>query len=252
MRKRTEKHRGSRTHGRGKKAGRGAGKRGGRGNAGLHKHNQMRMWKYDPDHFGRKGFKRDPSLSWKKEIANVGDVQSNLTAYLQTGVAGREGKTIIVDLTKTKIVKLLGAGTIKSPLVIKVYEATDRAKEKVKAAGGEVQLPFGTDDSADEELGEEVSDSEASQEDQTPVVKPPEGPAPPKKGPAQMDETKPAKPTPAKKDAVPKGDIKPGKSAPTKKDAAPKSGAKPGKPASTKEGNPPPGKSESEEVENEQ
>ena len=42
----------NRTHGRGKKSGRGAGIHGGRGNAGLHKHKFMHMLKYDPDHFG--------------------------------------------------------------------------------------------------------------------------------------------------------------------------------------------------------
>jgi large subunit ribosomal protein L15 len=141
-RKRTEKQRGGRTHGRGKKAGRGAGLRGGRGNAGLLKHNHMKMIVNDPDHFGRKGFKRAPSLTYEKSIINVGDVQSNLTTYLETGIATKEGKAIIVDLTQTDAVKLLGAGKIRSPLTIKIYEATDRAKEKVKAAGGKVELPF--------------------------------------------------------------------------------------------------------------
>lgn len=163
-RKRTEKLRGSRTYGRGKKAGRGAGLRGGRGNAGLHKHNQTRMWKYFPDHFGRKGFKRDASLSWEKEIINVGDIQSNLTSFLESGIAKRDGKKIVVDLTQTDIVKLLGSGKIKSPLTIRVHEATDRAKEKVKAAGGKVELPFeasdddaenGPDDTAVDESAEE-------------------------------------------------------------------------------------------------
>ena len=41
----TDKYRGSRTHGRGKKAGRGAGKRGGKGNAGLLKHKYISIIK---------------------------------------------------------------------------------------------------------------------------------------------------------------------------------------------------------------
>src|SRR6266571_3554388 len=49
---RTRKLRGSRTHGRGKKHGRGAGGRGGTGMAGLHKHKFKWMIKYDPEHFG--------------------------------------------------------------------------------------------------------------------------------------------------------------------------------------------------------
>ena len=58
----TSKYRGGRTHGRGRKAGRGAGLRGGRGNAGLHKHKWISTVKYSPEHFGRRGFKR-PQLS---------------------------------------------------------------------------------------------------------------------------------------------------------------------------------------------
>src|SRR2546427_8353697 len=52
---RTRKLRGSRTHGRGKKHGRGAGGRGGTGMAGLHKHKFKGMIKYDPEHFGPRG-----------------------------------------------------------------------------------------------------------------------------------------------------------------------------------------------------
>ena len=50
------------THGKGKKGGRGAGLRGGRGNAGLLKHKWMHMVKYDPNHFGRHGFKRPQNI----------------------------------------------------------------------------------------------------------------------------------------------------------------------------------------------
>src|SRR2546426_9470164 len=52
---RTRKLRGSRTHGRGKKHGRGAGGRGGTGMAGLHKNKFKWMIKYDPEHFGPRG-----------------------------------------------------------------------------------------------------------------------------------------------------------------------------------------------------
>ncbi len=138
--KRTEKLRGSRTHGRGKKAGRGAGKRGGRGNAGLLKHKFNWMVKYDPDHFGRKGFKPHPSLKHENVIINVGDLQSNLSKFLETGIATREGKNLVMDLTKVGVTKLLGAGSIKTPMTIKVPEATDRAREKVEKVGGKLVL----------------------------------------------------------------------------------------------------------------
>lgn len=195
-RKRTEKQRGSRTHGRGKKAGRGAGLRGGRGNAGLLKHNIMKMLVNDPDHFGRKGFKRAPSLTYEKGIINVGDVQSNLTAYLETGIATKKGKAITVDLTQTDAIKLLGAGSIKSPLTIKIYEATDRAKEKVKAAGGTVELPFEPEPEPDDEVAaveeKAPSDEEVPPIDDAPSSESGEGQAPAKeKAPADKEESSP-------------------------------------------------------------
>jgi large subunit ribosomal protein L15 len=128
----SEKHRGSRTHGRGKKAGRGAGKRGGRGNAGLHKHKYMSVIKYDPGHFGRYGFKR-PKLPYerKSKTINVGQLEERLE---------KKGDKTELDLNLAGIDKLLGSGRLKKPLQIKVNEASKLAISKVESAGGKVLL----------------------------------------------------------------------------------------------------------------
>jgi large subunit ribosomal protein L15 len=146
MRRRTEKYRGGRTHGRGKKGGRGAGLRGGKGNAGLHKHKYIYTVKYDPQHFGRHGFKRHPSLHEDKETINVGTVQSELPKYMEYGLAKKEDKDLVVDLTQSKYTKLLGGGTIKTPVTIRVLEATATARQKVEAAGGKVEVPEESDE----------------------------------------------------------------------------------------------------------
>ena len=138
---RTEKHRGSRTHGRGKKAGRGAGKRGGRGNAGLHKHKYMTVIKYDPKHFGRYGFKRPRRFSEGKiKTINVGQLEERLETFYKKGYAKKVGKTTEVDLNLAKIDKLLGAGKLSKPLHIKVNFATEKAKLKVEESGGKIFL----------------------------------------------------------------------------------------------------------------
>ena len=152
MSRKNERHRGSRTHGRGKKGGRGAGLRGGRGNAGLNKHNQLKVKIDNPRYFGRIGFKRHPSLHNNKGTINVGNIQSNLPKYLENGMAKKEGKGIVIDLTETDYEKLLGSGVIKAPVTIKVYEATQRAKDKVEAAGGKVEV---SDDEFQETTDEE-------------------------------------------------------------------------------------------------
>ena len=146
MRRRTEKYRGSRTHGRGKKGGRGAGLRGGKGNAGLHKHKHTYMVKYDPYHFGRHGFKRHKSLHEDKETINVGAIQSGISKYLDEGIAKKEGGTIVLDLTQSKHSKLLGGGNIKIPVTIRVHEATAKARQKVEAAGGKVEAEEKSDE----------------------------------------------------------------------------------------------------------
>lgn len=138
---RTDKHRGDRTHGRGKKAGRGAGKRGGRGNAGLHKHKYITVVKYDPKHFGRYGFKRPrrPSEGKIKTI-NVGQLEERLEIFHKKGYAKKVGKTTEVDLNLANIDKLLGAGKLSKPLHIKVNFATAKAKLKVEESGGKIFL----------------------------------------------------------------------------------------------------------------
>lgn len=138
---RTEKHRASRTYGRGKKAGRGAGKRGGRGNAGLHKHKYISTVKYDPKHFGRYGFTRPKSPSERPlRTINVGQLDEQLEKFLKKGYAKKIGNKIELDLSLVKIDKLLGSGNLTNALIIRVDFASEKAKSKVADAGGEIKL----------------------------------------------------------------------------------------------------------------
>jgi len=135
---RTSKFRGSRTHGRGKKAGRGAGLHGGRGNAGLHKHKYMTLVKYMPDHFGHHGFKRPQSVVAQNTTINLSELEINLESLKKDGFAEvKSGKTV-VDLRKAGIDKLLGSGRITIPVEVIVDSASARAKEKLAEAGGKI------------------------------------------------------------------------------------------------------------------
>ena len=128
VRKKTKKFRGSMTHGRGKKGGRGAGLRGGRGNAGLLKHRYMYMLKNMPDHFGRYGFKRHQSITKRDKTINVGQLEEKF--------AGKND----IDLTKEGFDKLLGGGKINSSLKIKVKAASQKAIDKIAEKNGEVKV----------------------------------------------------------------------------------------------------------------
>ncbi|MGD0057566.1 MAG: uL15 family ribosomal protein [Methanomassiliicoccales archaeon] len=141
MPSRTRKFRGSRTHGRGKKKGRGAGLMGGRGNAGLHKHKVMRMLKYAPDHFGRHGFKRPQKVAYAKISMNIGEILERMEDLVRNGIAVKKGDKITVNLSEIGIDKLLGSGIATSKLEIIVSEASETAKQKIEAAGGSITQP---------------------------------------------------------------------------------------------------------------
>jgi large subunit ribosomal protein L15 len=133
---RTKKFRGSRTHGRGKKAGRGAGLRGGRGNAGLHKHKWISVVKYCPDYFGHHGFKRPQSVVGCKVTMNLSEVEQSLPRLSRDGFAVQKDGKWTVDLAKLGVDKLLGSGKISTAITVKVAEASASAEEKLKKAGG--------------------------------------------------------------------------------------------------------------------
>ncbi|OGS41745.1 MAG: ribosomal protein L15 [Euryarchaeota archaeon RBG_16_62_10] len=135
---RTSKFRGSRTHGRGKKAGRGAGLRGGRGNAGMHKHKWISTVKYYPEHFGHHGFKRPQSVVSGKVTMNLSDVEQSLSTLSKDGFAVEKGGRWSVDLSKMGVDKLLGSGRVRTAMDVKVAEASAKAEEKLKVAGGSV------------------------------------------------------------------------------------------------------------------
>ena len=138
MPSRTKKMRGSRTHGRGAKAGRGAGLIGGRGMAGLAKTGKMRMLKYFPNHFGRHGFKR-PQCQVKANITiNVSELQENLEEFVTKGFATKEGDAYSVNLTQAGITKLLGSGNIDVPVKVTVAHSSEKARSKIESSGGSI------------------------------------------------------------------------------------------------------------------
>ena len=141
----TKKFRGSMTHGRGKKAGRGSGLRGGRGNAGLGKHRYMYMTKNMPDHFGRHGFKRPPSTLHKDKTINIGEIEEKWPGKKE------------INLTKEGYDKLLGSGLINSGIKIKVRNATEKAIQKISEKGGEVitETPDNVEEKPEKDVAKE-------------------------------------------------------------------------------------------------
>ncbi len=138
MPSRTKKMRGSRTHGRGKKAGRGAGLIGGHGQAGLSKTGKIHMLKYDRDHFGRHGFKRPQSVVRANSTINVSELEENMERYISMGFAAKDGDMYNINLTDAGIDKLLGNGSIGIPVKVTVSQVSAKAREKIEASGGSI------------------------------------------------------------------------------------------------------------------
>ena len=139
MPSRTKKFRGLRTHGRGKKSGRGAGIIGGHGQAGLGKTKKIHMLKYDRNHFGRHGFKRPQCMVEANSTINVSELEEQIERFVALGFAtkGDDG-AYDVDLSMAGIDKLLGTGSIAIKANVSVSKASAGAIEKIEAAGGSV------------------------------------------------------------------------------------------------------------------
>ncbi len=138
MPSRSKKLRGSRTHGRGKKAGRGAGIQGGHGNAGLSKQGKIGMLKYDRDHYGRHGFKRPQCMVEANSTINVAELCEQLDRYVDLGFATKNGDAYDVDLTSAGVDKLLGNGSIGVAVNVTVAMVSAIAREKIEAVGGTI------------------------------------------------------------------------------------------------------------------
>ncbi len=120
--------RGSRTHGWGQIGQhRRTGAKGGSGMAGMHKHKWSYTVKYAPDHFG--------SNKWHPPNRTITDRWINLNQLGNLTGSGNE-----LDLASLGYDKLLGQGSVHLALKVRVPRASSTAIEKIKAAGGSVEV----------------------------------------------------------------------------------------------------------------
>ena len=131
--KKSPRQMGSRTHGHGAMK-RGSGHRGGVGMAGTGKRadqkKSMITAKYGNKYFGKQGI---TSRGTERDIRlriNIGQIDLNLEKY-----GKKVGDKWEINLGSYKI---LGNGEVKNKLIIKAFEASKSAIEKVKKAGGEI------------------------------------------------------------------------------------------------------------------
>lgn len=116
--------RGHRTYHGAHKKWRGGGSRGGRGKAGGHKHKWSYVVKYEPERFGKLGFKR-----------NIKEKVNAINLYQIEELARKENKKEI-DVSALGFEKVLGSGKISTPLVVKAKVFSKSAIKKLENAGG--------------------------------------------------------------------------------------------------------------------
>lgn len=112
------------------------GSKGGHGRAGLHKHKWTWTVKYDPDHFGGRGFKPPTSRKLTRWL-NVGRLDE-LVAKTAARPRSRTKERAKLNLRELGYGKLLGGGSVKGAFSVLVDSFTKSAKSKVDQAGGEI------------------------------------------------------------------------------------------------------------------
>ncbi len=136
-RKKHSRFRGNRHYHGSHKNWRGSGNRGGRGQSGMHKHEWTYTVKYDPEHFGKKGFTRHSAKKVIKAI-NLKDLDRMMDRLVDKKLAQEENGKVKINLRKIGYDKLLGAGKVTKPLVVEVKYYSKNVEKKLKQAGGEL------------------------------------------------------------------------------------------------------------------
>lgn len=138
-RKKSRKHRGSRTCGWGITGQhRGKGSKGGFGRSGRHKHHWTWVRRHAPDYFGKHGFKTPLSIKPRERIINVGLLDEMASKLVKRGKAELKENKIVINVLELGFNKVLGRGKVTHPLVVITPHITKKAEEKISQAGGEV------------------------------------------------------------------------------------------------------------------
>ncbi|WP_054858008.1 uL15 family ribosomal protein [Vulcanisaeta sp. JCM 16159] len=144
--RKVRKYRGSRTHGWGRVGQhRKSGSSGGRGKSGLHKHKWSLVLKYAEDSsgypfFGKHGFKQPETIVAAKLCINVGELDSMLDELVSRGLVQVVDGKYVVDLLRIGFNKLLGRGRVSRPMIVRAAWVSRKAEEKIRSAGGSVEL----------------------------------------------------------------------------------------------------------------
>ena len=99
------------------------------------------MWtwvvKYDPDRFGKSGFKRPQKTINRFKTVNLDYLDNNAEKFVEQELAQKEGDKIVIDVTDLGYEKVLGKGKVTKVLTIKAPIFSASAISKIEEKGGE-------------------------------------------------------------------------------------------------------------------
>ena len=111
---------------------RGAGNKGGRGNAGASKQHWTWTAKFDPDHYGKHGFKRPQKMIKKVNPVNLSYLEEQADNLIESGKASKDGDSIVIDVTELGYDKVLAKGKITKSFIISAPQFSASAIEKIE------------------------------------------------------------------------------------------------------------------------
>ncbi len=97
----------------------------------------------DPEwRLGKKGFRRPQDINriYRVNALNLRDLDIKLDKFTEQNKATKSGTTYTINLDNVNIQKILGRGEINKKVNVSVKRASERAIEKIEAAGGKVTL----------------------------------------------------------------------------------------------------------------
>jgi len=141
-RRKNTRYRGSQTHFRGhRRRTRGSGNQGGVGMAGTGKRGDQKktlvIKLFGNDYFGRDKALRRGTAPKKLETINLNEIIARLDSLVKQGKAKESKGAYELNLEGYKV---LGDGELKQKLIIKASAASNSAIEKIKKAGGSIQV----------------------------------------------------------------------------------------------------------------
>jgi len=105
---------------------------------------------YGNSYFGKKGITSRSTKKKKDKKIDLLKIEMNLESFIKKGIAKKTTKGYEIKLEEYKI---LGSGEVKNKLFITALSASVSAIEKVKSAGGKIELKNNSNE-------EETSDEE--------------------------------------------------------------------------------------------